>query len=79
MSKAKTVLMTVAAGMAAGAILGILYAPDEGANTRKKIKKLKQKLAGHTDENAEDRQTLQELGSVLQKELDRINKKLEQA
>lgn len=36
MSSGKVVL-GVLAGLAAGAILGILFAPDSGVNTRKKI------------------------------------------
>ncbi len=38
MSTGKTVL-GVLAGLAAGATLGILFAPDKGTNTRKKISK----------------------------------------
>lgn len=35
--KSGKVLLGVLAGVAAGAILGILFAPDKGTNTRKKI------------------------------------------
>lgn len=35
--KASNVMLSVVAGAAVGAVLGILYAPDKGINTRKKI------------------------------------------
>lgn len=35
--KGSSTLMTFLAGAAAGAILGILYAPDKGTNTREKL------------------------------------------
>lgn len=41
--KASNVLLGVLAGVALGATLGILYAPDKGASTRDKISKKGQK------------------------------------
>jgi gas vesicle protein len=35
--KTSQVITGILAGAAAGAILGVLYAPDKGSNTRKKI------------------------------------------
>ena len=35
--KSQQVLLGVLAGIAAGALLGILFAPDQGSKTRKKI------------------------------------------
>lgn len=37
--KASNLVLGVIGGLAAGAILGILFAPDKGTNTRKKIAK----------------------------------------
>ena len=37
MSKKGNTLMAFLAGAAAGAIIGILYAPDKGSNTREKL------------------------------------------
>lgn len=42
---AKNVLIGVLAGVAAGAILGVLFAPDKGSNTRKLITKNGEDLA----------------------------------
>ncbi len=37
MNDTKKILIAVAAGLAVGAIAGVLLAPDKGSNTRKKI------------------------------------------
>lgn len=37
--KASNVLLGIIGGLAAGAILGVLYAPEKGSDTRKKIAK----------------------------------------
>ncbi len=45
MNKNGKILAAVAAGIAAGAILGILFAPAKGSETRKKINDEGKKLA----------------------------------
>lgn len=37
MSKSTTSLLVLVSGIAAGAFLGILYAPDKGSNTRDRV------------------------------------------
>ncbi|VXC06626.1 Gas vesicle protein [Flavobacterium sp. 9AF] len=37
--KTNNAILGVMAGLAAGAVLGVLFAPDKGSNTRKKIGK----------------------------------------
>jgi gas vesicle protein len=50
--KSSNVLMSVIAGAAAGAVLGVLYAPDKGANTRNRIVRKGQGLVGGIKEKA---------------------------
>ena len=42
--KNKSLLLGVLGGVAVGAVLGMLFAPDKGENTRKKISKKGQDL-----------------------------------
>ena len=44
MNKTVKILTTIAAGAAAGAIMGFLFAPDKGSETRRKIKKQGKKI-----------------------------------
>lgn len=37
--KTNKVILGIISGMAIGAVLGVLFAPDKGANTRKKLLK----------------------------------------
>ncbi|MBS1510298.1 MAG: YtxH domain-containing protein [Bacteroidetes bacterium] len=46
MSNTGKIVTAAVAGVAAGAILGILFAPDKGSETRKKINEQGKKFAG---------------------------------
>lgn len=54
MNNTSKVLVTLASGVALGAVLGILYAPDKGSATRKKIKNKSKKLADDVKHKFED-------------------------
>ncbi len=45
MNTSGKILAAVAAGIAAGAVLGILFAPDKGSETRRKINEQGKKIA----------------------------------
>ena len=79
MNNATKVLLAIGASVAIGAALGVLYAPDEGIETRKKIMKRTKKLTGTvTDSINEGRESLEEIKEVLQKELHKVNRKIEE-
>jgi gas vesicle protein len=50
--KASRVLLGVVAGAAVGAVLGILFAPDKGENTRRKIARKAEDLRDDIKERA---------------------------
>lgn len=45
MNNTSKTLLVIAAGAAAGAIIGVLFAPDKGSETRRKIREEGEKLA----------------------------------
>ncbi|MBX9781743.1 MAG: YtxH domain-containing protein [Chitinophagaceae bacterium] len=46
MNNSAKILTALAAGAAAGATLGVLFAPDKGSETRKKISEQGKKISG---------------------------------
>jgi gas vesicle protein len=52
--KASKILIALAAGAAAGAVLGILFAPDKGTETRRKISKRSSDIANSLRDNFND-------------------------
>lgn len=86
--KSSNVLLGIVGGLAAGAVLGVLFAPDKGTNTRKKIAKkssdLKDNLTDSFNDfvsNVEDKyKDLASKASGLMEEgtdnLEKMNKKI---
>jgi gas vesicle protein len=79
MNKASKILLVLGASVAVGAALGVLYAPDEGSETRKKIVKRSKKLVGVVSDSIDDgKESLEEIKDVLQKQLTKVTRKIEE-
>lgn len=52
--KSSNVLLGIVGGLAAGAVLGVLFAPDKGVNTRKKIAKNSSELKDNLTDSFND-------------------------
>lgn len=80
MTKTRKILYTITTGFVVGAVVGMLYAPSEGAETRRKLNKLRRKLGFGEDGGVEDldRETLHELRETLQKQLRKIDTALDE-
>ncbi len=71
------VLIAIGAGLAVGATLGVLFAPDEGVETRKRVMKKGKKLVGLVNDSIDDgRESAQEIKEVLQQQLAKVNRRL---
>jgi gas vesicle protein len=79
MNNFSRLLIGLGTGAAIGVALGMLYAPDEGLATRRKILKTSKKLMGTVaDSIDEGRESMEEIREVLEKQLYKVNRKLEQ-
>ena len=79
MNNAFKVLLAISAGLIAGAAVGLLYAPEEGYETRKRIIKRTKKLVGTVSDSMDDgRESLEEIKEVLQKQLHKVSRKIEE-
>ena len=67
------VLLGVLAGVAAGALLGVLFAPDKGSVTRKKISKKSEDYAeGLTEKFNEFLDSINEKFDVVKEEAEKV-------
>lgn len=70
MNNSSKILAAVAAGVAAGAVLGILFAPDKGVATRKKISDQGKKLAeGIKDKLNKGKEKLNDLKEDIEQKI----------
>ena len=72
----KKVLLGTAVGIAAGAVLGMLFAPAKGSAMKKRIAKTVTDYAEEVQENLSDYVdgTIEEYGSVKKGAIDLVNK-----
>jgi gas vesicle protein len=61
-NKTTNILIAAAAGLAAGVALGLLFAPEKGSETRKKVRKVMDDLTADLGGTVEEK-----LASVLEK------------
>ncbi len=78
MNRWRKFLLAVGAGVAVGVAVGVLFAPAEGRDTRKRIVKKSRKLMWAVDNGLDGGQeSLEEIKEVQQQQLKRVNLKLD--
>jgi len=76
MNTSGKILAAVAAGIAAGAVLGILFAPDKGTETRRKINEQGKKMAdGLKDKLHKGKDKFSDMKEEIKQ---RVNEKMEE-
>lgn len=79
MNNTAKIVTALAAGAAAGAILGILFAPGKGSETRKKISDAGKKLAEGVEKNfKKGKEKLAQFEDRVKEKMDGVKKEAEE-
>lgn len=78
MEKSTKVLIAVGSAVVLGSVLGILFAPDKGTATRKKIKDASDKLADNIrDRIQKGKDEIESIREGIKQSIESINEKVE--
>lgn len=76
MKKFSKIMIAASAGLVAGAVLGILFAPKKGEKTRKDISQKTKKF--FDDINEQGSETIEELKEKFKEQVEKTNEKIKQ-